>query len=79
MCEIWQEQRGEKKKELTTGKFLPKFVISEHRTSKPEVGEWVWFYKKPIACGEKKKKKTAIKENLAVDWIWQIILAGENS
>lgn len=58
-CNVWDLTRteGGRKKELTTGKFLPKFVISEHRKSKPEVGEWICFYKKPIACGEKKKKK----------------------
>lgn len=78
MCEIWQERSRKKKKkrakELTTGKFLPNGVINEHCKSKPEVGERVCFYKKPV----KLKKKKNERENLAVGWIWQIILAGEN-
>lgn len=42
-----------KKKKLTTGRFPPNCVTGERRNSKPEVGKWVCFYKKPVD-GEKK-------------------------
>lgn len=53
-CNVWAPTRMQRKmRELTTGRFLPNCVTGERRNSKPEVGEWVCFYKKPVD-GEKK-------------------------